>query len=148
MNMNEKMNLACISTGNTFDIYKPGEGAAVRAATTTDDVILFNAVNGCGEKIVDNLNVDIVVSNIIATSVDVHTDTNDEESEMINKPCINFFLADGRMISSISNGIIRAVKKLFEVGFEPTPETPITIKFKEIKTKRGTAHTFDLIKRG
>lgn len=132
---------------NDFAVLAEGEGAAVRISTATDDVTLFNAVNGSGESVADNLDKEVEVNNIVVTSVDVHTDPNDDDSPVVNKCCVNFFATDGRMISSISNGIIRSTKSLFNVGFQPTIEHPITIKFKSTKTKRGIAHTFDLVKR-
>lgn len=132
---------------NDFAVLPKGEGAAVRVTTATDDVTLFNAVNGSGETVADYIDKEIEVANIVVTSVDVHTDPNDDDSPEVSKGCVNFFTTDGRMISSISNGIIRSTKSLFNVGFQPSPERPITIRFKQTKTKRGIAHTFDLVKR-
>ena len=147
--MNESTN-AIVPVNDTHEIFavvEYGQGAIVRETTTTDDVTLFNAVNSTGEKVADNLGVDIVVTNIVVTSADVNSDMNDENSDKVNKPCVNFFTADGKQISSISNGIIRATRALFGVGFTPTAERPITIRFKEQKTKKGTCHTFDLVSR-
>lgn len=148
MNENTNAIVPVNDTREIFDTVACGSGAVVReTTTTTDDVTLFNAVNSTGEKVADNLGVDIVVTNIVITSADVHSDMNDENSVKVNKPCINFFTADGRQISSISNGIIRATCALFGVGFTPTAERPITIRFKELKTKKGKCHTFDLVSR-
>lgn len=147
MNENTNVIVPVNDTHEIFDVVAYGQGAIVRETTTTDDVTLFNAVNSTGEKVADNLNVDIVVTNIVVTSADVNSDMNDENSVKVNKPCVNFFTADGRQISSISNGIIRATRALFGVGFTPTAERPITIRFKEQKTKKGTCHTFDLVSR-
>lgn len=147
MNENTNAIVPVNDTREIFAVVECGQGAIVRETTTTDDVTLFNAVNSTGEKVADNLNVDIVVTNIVVTSADVNSDMNDENSDKVNKPCVNFFTADGRQISSISNGIIRATRALFGVGFTPTAERPITIRFKEQKTKKGTCHTFDLVSR-
>lgn len=143
----KKFELAAVET-DAFDIVAEGTGATVRESTTTDDVVLFNAVNGTGLKVADLLGKDITINDMVVTSADVHEDPNDDNSKIINKACINMFAADGQQISSISNGIIRAAKALFACGFAPTPEHPIVIRFKEITTKKGKAHTFDLIKRG
>lgn len=147
MNENPNAIVPVNDTTEIFAVVECGQGAMVRESTTTDDVTLFNAVNSTGEKVADNLGVDIVVTNIVITSADVNSDMNDENSNKVNKPCVNFFTADGRQISSISNGIIRATRALFGVGFTPTNERPITIRFKEQKTKKGTCHTFDLVSR-
>lgn len=144
----ETFALAKTNHDEEFAIVDEGEGAPVRISTATDDVTLFNAINGSGENVADYIDQEVELVNIVVTSVDVHSDPNDEESDIINKACVNMFTADGRMISSISNGIARAVKSLFNVGFAPTPEVPVTVRFKQTKTKRGLAHTFDLVKRG
>ena len=143
--------LAVIQTQNMteeFAVTEAGQGAVIRTATNADDVLLFNAVNGSAEKVEDYFGQDIKVTDIVVTSADILKDINDpdpENGEKECKPVIHFFTADGKHISSISNGIIRATKNLLSCGFIPTAESPITIKFKEIRTKRGIAHSFDMI---
>lgn len=143
--------LAVIATTNMteeFAVTEAGQGAVIRTATNADDVLLFNAVNGSAEKVEDYFGQDIKVTDIVVTSADILKDINDpdpENGEKENKPVVHFFTADGKHISSISNGIIRATKNLLSCGFIPTAESPITIKFKEIRTKRGIAHSFDMI---
>lgn len=139
----------CSDLSTEFEINEAGKGAKIRTATTTDDVTLFNALNGSAEKVEDYLGKDVKVSDIIVTSADVLKDINDTDpdGEKENRPVVHFFTADGHHISSISNGIRRATMNLLEVGFGPTKENPITIHFKEVKTKKGTAHSFDLISR-
>lgn len=143
--------LAVIKTQNMseeFAVTEVGQGAVIRTATNTDDVLLFNAVNGSAEKVEDYFGQDIKITDIVVTSADILKDINDpdpENGEKECKPVVHFFTADGKHISSISNGIIRATKNLLSCGFIPTAESPITIKFKEIRTKRGIAHSFDMI---
>lgn len=138
----------CKDMSDEFAIQEAGTGAALRYTTTTDDVKLFNAINGTGLKVADFIGKEVSVTDIIVSNATVLVDPNDDEDgERQDKPCVHFILDDGEQISSISNGIIRAAKNLLAVGFIPTPENPFTIRFKEIKTKRGTAHTFDLIKK-
>lgn len=149
-NANENA-LAVIKTQNMteeFAVTEAGQGAVIRTATNTDDVLLFNAVNGSAEKVEDYFGQDIKIIDIVVTSADILKDINDpdpENGEKECKPVVHFFTADGKHISSISNGIIRATKNLLSCGFIPTAESPITIKFKEIRTKRGIAHSFDMI---
>lgn len=143
--------LAVIQTTNMndeFAIVEAGQGPTIRTSTTTDDVTLFNAVNGSAENITEHFNEDIKVIDIVVTSADILKDINDpdpENGEKEGKPVVHFFTADGLHISSISNGIIRATKNLLSCGFIPTSENPITIRFKEVRTKRGIAHSFDMI---
>lgn len=137
----------CKDMSDEFQIQEAGSGAALRFTTTTDDVKLFNAINGTGLKVADFIGQTVNVTDIIVSNATVNVDMNDEseDAEKCDKPCVHFILDTGDQISSISNGIIRAAKNLLAVGFIPTPENPFTIRFKEIKTKRGTAHTFDLV---
>lgn len=147
------MSPALVSTAdltNEFATVEAGTGATIRTTTTTDDVTLFNAINGSAEKVEDYLGKDVIITDIVVSSADVLKDINDpdpDNGEKESKPVIHFFTNEGVHISSISNGIARATKNLLSVGFQPTKESPITIRFKEVKTKRGTAHSFDLISR-
>lgn len=129
-----------------FAVRAQGEGEAVRHSTTAEVTTLFNAVNGSGTPVKDIIGDVIEVADIVVTSVDVHEDKNDEDSPIVSKSCANFFTTDGQHYSSLSNGIIRAVKNLFKCGLAPTPETPIRIKFKNVNTPRGVAHSFGLVK--
>lgn len=139
----------CNDLQKEFEIGEAGSGAKIRTTTTTDDVTLFNAINGSAEKVEDYLGSEVTVTDIVVTSADVLKEINDTDpdGEKENRPVIHFFTADGKHISSISNGIRRAAENLLTVGFNPTKEDPIVIRFKEVKTKKGTAHSFDLVSR-
>ncbi len=130
-----------------FKTVGEGDGDRVRYTTTFDDVSLFNAVSGSSDAVRDYLDKEVEITDIIVTSADVHEDVNDESSPMVSKPCVHFYTADGKHMTTLSNGIIRNVKDLIGCGLAPTPEHTIVIKFKTIQTKKGIAHTFDLIKR-
>ena len=130
-----------------FETQKLNEGAKIRYSSTFDDVTLFNALNSSSESIADHFGEDIKVMNMVVTTAQVASDFNDDFAEKEDKPCVHFFCEDGLHLASVSNGIIRSTENLITCGFMPTPEAPIVIRFKEIKTKRGTAHTFDLVSR-
>lgn len=135
---------------SNFATVEQGTGAKIRHTTTTDDVTLFNAINGSAEKVEDYLGKEVSVTDIVVSSADVLEDINDPDPEngvKVNKPVVHFFTTDGKHISSISNGIKRATENLLTVGFAPSPNAPIVIRFKEVKTKKGTAHSFDLVSR-
>ena len=132
---------------NIFKTVSEGEGDRVRYTTTFDDVALFNAVSGSSEAVKDYLDKEVEVSNIVVTSADVHEDVNDDDSPIVSKPCVHFYTPDGGHMTTLSNGIIKNVKDLIGCGFAPSPEHTIVIRFKTIQTKKGIAHTFDLVKR-
>lgn len=130
-----------------FETQKLNEGAKIRYSSTFDDVTLFNALNSSSESIADHFGEDIKVLNMVITTAQVSSDFNDDFAEKEDKPCVHFFCENDLHLASVSNGIIRSAENLITCGFMPTPEAPIVIRFKEIKTKRGTAHTFDLVSR-
>ena len=142
----ENFNLVTIEN-DVFAVDETKTANVLRYTTTTDDVKLFNAMNGGSEPVSGYIGQEVEISDIIITSAEVPADPNDDESEIVSKPCVHFATTDGKHLATLSNGIIKACKNLLSVGFAPSPESPITIKFKQIKTKKGIAHSFDLIKR-
>ena len=122
-----------------------GTAPPLRTATTTNTAKLFNALNGSAKPVKEYLGEEIDITDIVITSADVPSIMGDDDSEKVCKPCVHFYTLDGEHISSISNGIIKATKMLLSCGLTPTPDTPIRIVFKEITTKKGTAHSFDLV---
>ena len=130
-----------------FETKKLNEGEKIRFTTTFDEVTLFNSINSSSESVADHFNEDITVENIVITTAQVNMDINDDFSEKEDKPCVHFFCKDGLHLASVSNGIIRSAENLITCSIIPSPEAPIVIKFKEITTKKGKAHSFDLVSR-
>lgn len=151
--MENKFELTAIDN-SIFEVAEAGTRTQLRYSTTADDVTLFNAINGSSENLDDYIDnaVPVEVADVVITNATVREGRTedgepDESTPLIDKPCCHFITADGKHLSSLSNGIIKSVKALLEIGFTPTPEHTIVIKFKRVKTKKGLAHTFDLIKR-
>ena len=117
----------------------------IRYSSTTDNIVLFNALNSASEKVEDYIGEEVVVQHIVVTAADVQEEMNNPNAPYVNKPVIHFFCEGDIHIASLANGIRRTTMSLLGLGFEPTPEHPITIKFKTVKVKRGTAHGFDVI---
>ena len=132
---------------DVFKVTAEGEGAKLRYSTTFDDVELFNAVSGSSEHVKDYLDKEVEITDIIVTSAEVHEDVNDDDSPVVSKPCVHFYTTDGKHLATLSNGIIKNARDLISCGFAPSKERPITIRFKTVQTKKGIAHTFDLVKR-
>ena len=144
--MENNFNLVPIEN-DVFSVDETMTAGVLRYSTTADDVKLFNAMNGGSEPVADYIGQEVEITDIVITSAEVAADPNDDDSEIVSKPCVHFSTTDGKHLATLSNGIIKACKNLLSVGFAPTPESPITIKFKQIKTKKGIAHSFDLVKR-
>lgn len=128
-----------------YAIVEPGTGPLLRSSTTTNEAKLFNALNGSSESVKNWLGEEIDVTDIVITSADVPSIMGDEDSERVCKPCVHFFTLEGTHISSISNGIVKSTKMLLACGLNPSEEKPIRIRFKEVETKKGTAHTFEMV---
>ena len=128
-----------------YAIVEPGTGPLLRSSTTDDNAKLFNALNGSSESVKNWLGEEIDVTDIVITSADVPSIMGDEDSERVSNTCVNFFTLDGTHISSISNGIVKSTKMLLACGLTPTEDNPIRIRFKEVETKKGTAHTFEMV---
>lgn len=130
---------------DAFTVQAAGAGAAVRETTTTETSTLFNAVSGGSKPVKELIGKDaIAVVDIVITSADVNEVKDDETSPIISRPVVHFFTADGEHYSTLSNGVVRTTKNLLACGLVPTKETPIKIRFKEIETKKGKAHIFEL----
>lgn len=130
-----------------FDTMSAGTGDKIRESTTTDTARLFNAVNGSAKRVKDFVDKVVEIVDIVITSADIAKDfesRDDKGAEKISKPCVHLFTSDGTHISSVSNGIIKSTKSLFECGIIPTAETPLKIKFITVETKNGTCHSFEL----
>lgn len=138
------INTANIVANTNFAECEEGQGARIRETSTTNEKTLYNAITGSGENPKDYLGVEMQIVDIVVTSADVEKEKGKPENGKVNKPCIHFFTADGLHLSSISNGIARSVKALFEFGMLPTAEKPMSIIFKTVETKKGTAYTFEL----
>lgn len=128
-----------------YAVVEPGTGPLLRSSTTTDNAKLFNALNGSSESVKQWLGEEVDVTDIVITSADVPSVMGDDDSDRVSKPCVHFFTLDGTHISSISNGIIKSTKMLLACGLTPTEDEPIRIRFKEVETKKGTAHTFEMV---
>ncbi|MCQ2088070.1 MAG: hypothetical protein MJZ37_08440 [Bacilli bacterium] len=149
-NANEIKEAFTVSEVNkdAYAILPAGEGATIRETSTPEVKVLFNAVNGGSTPCVDlaETGATIDVMHIVVTSADVLKEIDDdpETGERESKACCHFFTVDGKHYSSVSNGIIKSVSNLFACGLIPTEESPLKLRFKTQKTRRGTAHTFDL----
>lgn len=121
------------------------ENPEIRYTTTYDDTTLFNSIRGKSTPVKDVIGEEFDIVNIVITANDVLSDKNDENSEKVNKPIVHFFTADGKHFSSLSTGIIRNTKGLFEINKIPSLENPVRIRFEEVPTPKGTAHTFELV---
>lgn len=135
-----------------FKVVAEGEGQTVRYTTTFDDADLFNAINGGSDPVKKYLGQEVEVVNLLITSAELHEGRTadgeqDENTPIVSKPCVHFYTKDGQHLTTLSNGIVKSAKNLISCGFAPSEGHSVIIKFRTVETKKGTAHTFDLVKR-
>lgn len=149
--MNENFEVMNMNSNNAeiekaFETIEVNENnAKIRYSTTTETNDLFNALSGKSEPVKKYIGETVSVVKMVVTANDIDADRENPKSGKVNKPIVHFFTADGKHISTLSNGIIRNVKFMLECGIIPTVENPINIRFDTVETSKGIAHTFDIM---
>ena len=149
--MNENFEVMNMNTNNAeiervFETVEVNENnTKIRYSTTTETNDLFNALSGKSEPVKNYIGETVSVVKMVVTANDIDIDRDDPDKGKVNKPIVHFFTADGKHISTLSNGIIRNVKFMLECGIIPTIENPLNIRFDTVETSKGIAHTFDIM---
>lgn len=149
--MNENFEIMNMSSNSaeierTFETVTVDENnAKIRYSTTTETNDLFNALSGKSEPVKNYIGETVSVVKLVVTANDIDVNRENPDEGKVNKPIVHFFTADGKHISTLSNGIIRNVKFMLECGIIPTVENPINIRFDTVETAKGIAHTFDIM---
>ena len=104
---------------------------------------VYNAIMGGTCKPADIIGEEVEIIGITLSTGQCNKNFGDtsENPEKIIKPCVTFFLSDGRTVSTLSNGLVRAVKVMFACGKIPTEETPFKCVFEQRAGKNGVFHT-------
>lgn len=119
------------------------EGAKLIYAEGMTDVEIFNSIYGSNGKISEHIGDVVTVTSIAIGTAIVNEDMNDDTSPKIVKPCVFLNTSEYGVISSVSNGIIRAIKGI--VSMIDFNMQAIKVKLLETKTKHGTAHTIRML---
>ena len=81
----ENKNFEMVTIENdVFAVDESRTANPLRYTTTTDDVKLFNAMNGGSEPVADYIGQDVTITDIVITSAEVAADPNDETSEIVS----------------------------------------------------------------
>lgn len=104
---------------------------------------VYNAMMGGTCKPGDIIGEEVEIIGITITTGQCNAIFGDtsENPEKIIKPCVTFFLSDGRTVSTLSNGLVRAVKLMFACGKIPTEEDPFKCIFEQRTGKNGVFYT-------
>lgn len=103
---------------------------------------VYNAANNPDDKLSNHINEKIKVRDVYAETIEV---ANEETGELEKAPRIVLIDVDGKSYQCVSAGIFGALRKLIAVFGEPTWEQGITVKVKQIPTKRGSMLTLDVV---
>ena len=111
---------------------------SMSANTDAEKLKLFKAINDTDMRLSDVVNTTIMLKDIYAEQVDFA----DEETGEIT-PGVRIVLVDenGTSYGCASQGVFNAINKLISIFGEPTWETPIPVKVKEIKKGKKSLYT-------
>lgn len=146
--MTDEVTAIASQTSDVFEILEAGTGAKIRATTTTENKYLFNALSAPSKKVKEFLDEELDIVAIVITSADIAEDYSEkdkEDAKKVSVPCVHFFTLDGDHIASVAHGIHRAADSLISTGITPSEDEPITIRFVEVETKKGTAYSFEWV---
>jgi hypothetical protein len=146
--MTDEVTAIAAQTSDVFEILEAGTGAKIRATTTTENKYLFNALSAPSKKVKEFLDEELDIVAIVITSADIAEDYSEkdkEDAKKVSVPCVHFFTLDGDHIASVAHGIHRAADSLISTGITPSEDEPITIRFVEVETKKGTAYSFEWV---
>ena len=146
--MTDEVTAIASQTSDVFEILEAGTGAKIRATTTTENKYLFNALSAPSKKVKEFLDEELDIVAIVITSADIAEDYSEkdkEDAKKVSVPCVHFFTLDGDHIASVAHGIHRAADSLISTGITPSEDDPITIRFVEVETKKGTAYSFEWV---
>lgn len=129
---NELMNLTNNTDSNEF---------FTSCVPQNDDerMMLYKAMNAPDLKLADLINTEIVIRDYTLEKVKL-TDEDGSEREAIR---IGLICVDGTTVSTISNGVLRALRALVAIYGAPTWEKGIKVKVQQID--RNGRRTFNLV---
>lgn len=111
---------------------------SMSAETEEEKLKLFKAINDTDKRLSDMVNTTIMLKDIYAEQVNFV----DEETGEIT-PGVRIVLVDDKGVSygCASQGVFNAISKLISIFGEPTWETPLPVKVKEIKRGKKSLYT-------
>lgn len=111
--------------------------------TRKDKIRAYNAITNTESDVADNINGEIDLVDLIVTVVDI---VDEETGELEKAPRVILIDADGKAYNSVSKGMHQSVKNLVATFGEPSwKDEPIKVKIKQVKVKRGSMLTLEVI---
>lgn len=119
------------------DYNETGIFTTIKGNSIEDKMSLFAAVNDA-EKLSDNLNKEIAVSNIVVQQVDV---TDENSGEVTQQPRVIIIDDKGKAYSAISIGLLSSIKNIIAFLGDPN-DWPKPIVFKTVEKRARNGYRF------
>lgn len=122
----------------TVDAFKGGASpelfSSIQATDRKSAAKLYNAVNGQGESLSDNIGAVLEITDFVAHKVTL-------EDEVTKEPIIAWravlISKDGKAYHSVSNGVVSSLQKIISIVGQPSWDPALKVIPAEVKTRRG-----------
>lgn len=104
--------------------------------------LVYNASNNPTHKIDDYINKEIALKDVFVEIIEL---ANENTGDLEQAPRIVLIDDKGESYQCVSTGIFGSLKKLMAIFGEPTWEEPIHVVVKQVKVKRGTMLTLEVV---
>ncbi len=121
-------------------------------STLKEKALLFNAISNPQESVSDHINEVIRARDLYVEVIEIG-DTDKDGAPIVDDygvqktvevPRIIIIAQNGTTYQCVSKGIFNALPRLFSTFGEPTWETPLPLKIKQVKVSKGTMLTFEV----
>ena len=130
-----------------------------KVETKVDKISIYNALNNPDENVADNINMKIELVDVLLEQIEMVNDEDDgievvsetgeiveEESETTVAVRTVLIDKDGKAYQAVSKGVYNSIKQIINIFGEPsTWEDPLTVEVKQVKVKRGSMLTLNIL---
>ena len=130
-----------------------------KVETKVDKISIYNALNNPDENVGDNINMKIELVDVLLEQIEMVNDEDDSievvaetgeifEEEPETTVAVRTVLIDkdGKSYQAVSKGVYNSIKQIINIFGEPsTWEDPLTVEVKQVKVKRGSMLTLNIV---
>jgi len=130
-----------------------------KVETKVDKISIYNALNNPDENVADNINMKIELVDVLLEQIEMLNDEDDgievvsETGEIVEEEpettvAVRTVLIDkdGKSYQAVSKGVYNSIKQIINIFGEPsTWEDPLTVEVKQVKVKRGSMLTLNIL---
>ena len=130
-----------------------------KVETKVDKISIYNALNNPDENVADNINMKIELVDVLLEQIEMVNDEDDgievvsETGEIVEEEpettvAVRTVLIDkdGKSYQAVSKGVYNSIKQIINIFGEPsTWEDALTVEVKQVKVKRGSMLTLNIL---